>query len=117
MSQSCAARAFSCSTTRSAACVTAMPVAKVTREPPVRCENPIALVSPTTGRTFSIGMPSTSAAIIAIAAREPPISGLPETTLAVPSSLICTAPEDSPPILNQKPQAMPRPWFGPSGAA
>ena len=73
-------------------------------------------VSPTTGRTFSIGMPSTSAHIIAIEAREPPISGLPVTMETEPSSFTCTEPEDSPPMLNQKPEAMPRPWFGPSGA-
>jgi hypothetical protein len=32
-------------------------------------------------------MPSVSAAIIAIEARDPPISGLPEATLIEPSSL------------------------------
>ncbi len=114
MSQIIAARCFSCSTTFSAAWVAAMPVAKVTRLPPVRNENPIELVSPTIGRTFSTGMPSTSAAIIAIEAREPPMSGLPDTTTAVPSSLMCTAALDSPPMLNQKPEATPRPWLGPS---
>ncbi len=92
-----------------------MPVAKVTRLPPVRNEKPIELVSPTIGRTFSTGMPSTSAAIIAIEAREPPMSGLPDTTTAVPSSLMWQAALDSPPMLNQKPEAMPRPWLGPSG--
>ena len=89
--------------------MTAIPVANVTRLPPVTWLNPIEAVSPTIGRTFSTGMPSTSAAIMAIEAREPPISGLPETIVAVPSSLMWQAPEDSPPMLNQKPQATPRP--------
>jgi hypothetical protein len=60
-------------------------------------------------------MPSVSAAIIAIEAREPPISGLPDATPTEPSSLTCTWALDSPPTLNQKPHAIPRPWFGPSG--
>ncbi len=34
----------------------------------------------------------------------------------VPSSLTFSASQVSPPKLNQKPQATPRPWFGPSGA-
>ena len=59
-----------------------MPVAKVVRLPPVSMEKPIEAVSATIGRTFSIGRPSTSAAIIAIEAREPPMSGLPVTTTA-----------------------------------
>ena len=54
-----------------------MPVAKVTRLPPVRCVKPIEVVSATIGRTLSIGTPSISATIIAIEAREPPMSGLP----------------------------------------
>ena len=91
-----------------------MPTAKVTRLPPVMPEKPIEAVSPTIGRHFSMGMPSTSAAIIASEAREPPMSGLAETTLTVPSSLTWTAAEDSPPMLNQKPEATPRPWFLPS---
>src|SRR6266851_787362 len=47
--------------------------------------------------------------IIAIEAREPPMSGLPEATLTEPSSLTWTCALDSPPTLNQKPQAIPRP--------
>ncbi len=93
-----------------------MPVAKVTRLPPVVAEKPMDVVSATMARTRSIGRPSVSAAIMAIAAREPPMSGLLETTVAPPSSSTWTAAEDSPPTLNQKPQATPRPWFGPSGA-
>ena len=101
--------------TFSAACTVAMPVAKVTRLPPVTWVKPIEAVSATIGFTRSSGMPRVSAAIIAIEAREPPISGLPEATLTEPSSLTCTAALNSPPTLNQKPQAMPRPWLGPSG--
>src|SRR2546423_9318693 len=53
MSQIIAARFFSSSTTFSAAWVTAMPVAKVTRLPPVRKQKPVELVSATIGRTCS----------------------------------------------------------------
>ena len=115
-SHSLAARAFMSSTSFSAACTTAMPVAKVVREPPVSMEKPIDAVSATIGRTFSTGRPRVSAAIIAMEARLPPMSGLPVTTTAPPSSLMCTAAVDSPPTLNQKPTATPRPWFGPRGA-
>ena len=97
----------------SAAWVTAMPVAKVVRLPPVSMEKPMEAVSATIGRTFSIGRPSTSAAIIAMEAREPPMSGLPVITTALPSSLTFTAAVLSPPTLNQKPTATPRPWLGP----
>ena len=61
-------------------------------------------------------MPSASAAMIAIDAREPPMSGFGSTTTAVPSSLMCTAALVCPPMLNQKPEATPRPWLGPSSA-
>ena len=53
-------------------------------------------------------MPSSSAAIIASAAREPPMSGLPEMTVTVPSSPTCAAALESAPTLNQKPAATPR---------
>jgi hypothetical protein len=39
--------------------------------------------------------------LIAIEAREPPMSGLPVATTTVPSSLTCTVALDSPPPLNQ----------------
>jgi hypothetical protein len=39
--------------------------------------------------------------MIAIEAREPPMSGLPVATTTVPSSLTCTVALDSPPPLNQ----------------
>jgi len=109
MSQVIAARFLSSATTCSAACTTAMPLAKVTRLSPVRNVQATELVSATIGRTRSIGIPSTSAAIMASEACEPLISGLPDTTTAVPSSLMCTAALDLPPMLNQKPEATPRP--------
>ena len=55
MSQIIAARCFSWSTTFSAAMVAAMPVAKVTRQPPVTWVKPIDAVSATIVRTFRPG--------------------------------------------------------------
>ncbi len=49
-------------------------------------------------------------------ARDPPISGVPTDKAAVPSLLRFSDTQVWPPKLNQKPHAMPRPWFGPSGA-
>ena len=76
-------------------------IVAVRHPPPEEKDSPIAVVSPTTGRTCSNGMCSTSATIIAIEAREPPISGWPSVTVTVPSSLTCTAALDSPPALCQ----------------
>ena len=45
----------------------------------------------------------------AIEAREPPTSGWPVVTTTLPSSVILTCALDSPPALNQKPLATPRP--------
>ncbi len=58
-------------------------------------------------------MPSTSAAIIAIEARLPPISTEPVITLAVPSLWTLTTAEDWPPAWNHTPMATPRPRLGP----
>ena len=58
-------------------------------------------------------MPSSSAAINAIDARLPPMSGLPVSTMAVPFSLRLTVALDASPMLNQYPVATPRPWFLP----
>jgi hypothetical protein len=44
------------------------------------------------------------------------MSGVPAISVTVPSSLTLIEHEVSPPMLNQKPDATPRPWFGPSGA-
>ena len=109
MSQIIAARCLSCSTTFSAAMVAAMPVANVTRDPPVTWVKPIDAVSATIVRTLSAGTCSASATMMPIEAREPPMSGLPDTATTEPSSATWTAAEDSPPMLNQKPVAMPRP--------
>ena len=68
------------------------------------------------GLMRATSMPSSSAAIWASAIRVPLRSGLPETRTAVPSSLMLRMALDSPPLLNQKPEATPRPWFAPKGA-
>ena len=52
-----------------------------------------------------------------IEAREPPMSGVPTDSETVPSSESARLTAVSPPWLNQNPQEIPRPWFGPSGAA
>ena len=72
-----------------------------------------ALVIATGADSFAQGlsrsMPSSSAAIMAREARRPPMSGVPAISDSVPSSFSVSATEVSPPMLNQKPQAMPRP--------
>jgi hypothetical protein len=49
-------------------------------------------------------------------AREPPTSTVPTASVTEPSGVTLTSTQVWPPKLNQKPQAMPRPWFLPSGA-
>lgn len=67
-------------------------------------------------RTLSTSMPSSSATIIAIAARLPPATSMvPIISATVPSSLTFSVEVVSLPMLNQNPVAMPRPWLGPSG--
>ena len=44
------------------------------------------------------------------------MSGVPTASATVPSALTFSDTQVLPPKLNQKPQATPRPWFGPSGA-
>ena len=73
-------------------------------------------VSPMLHFTFSYGTPSSSAAIIDSDARAPPTSMVPAVTFTVPSTPMFTSAQVWPPMLNQKPQAMPRPWFLPSRA-
>jgi hypothetical protein len=85
------------------------------RLPPVRNVKPSEPVSPMIGRTFSYGMPSSSAATFVSAARRPPMSGVPATSDTVPSSLIVSDAHVSPPMLNQKPEATPRPCHFRSG--
>ena len=62
-----------------------------------RCRRP-------SGASRSTGMPSSSAAMIAIDAREPPMSGLPVRTTAEPSMFTETIALDCRPALNQKPR-------------
>ena len=61
-------------------------------------------------------MPSSSAATSDSEAREPPTSIVPTASETVPSMPMLRSVQVWPPKLNQKPQAMPRPWFSPSGA-
>ena len=63
------------------------------------------------------GIPRTSAACIAIAARLPPMSGDPSTRLMVPSELTLAVALAGPVPLNQAPAAIPLPRFGPSSRA
>ena len=46
--------------------------------------------------------------IIAMEAREPPMSGLPETSTSVPSSFTASEAELSPPMLNKRRRCEPR---------
>ena len=87
--------------TFSADCVTTMAEAKVTRLPPVRFEKPMLLVSPISTCTLLWSMPRSSAAMLAVEAREPPMSGWPVMTTTEPSSLMLIWALDSPPALNQ----------------
>jgi len=73
-------------------------------------------VSATIGRTRSTGTPSTSAAIMAMEAREPPMSTEPVMMLAVPSMLMFTSALDCSAALCQYPSATPRPCSGFLGA-
>ena len=75
--------------------------AKVTRLPPVRFEKPTVAVSPISTLMRLGWMPSSSAAMLAVEAREPPMSGWPVMTRTLPSSVMLTCALDSPPALNQ----------------
>ena len=68
-------------------------------------------VSTTAGLISSAVSPRVSATIMAMAAREPPISVDPSSRLTVPSGLTVRVQADWPPPLNQKPEATPRPQF------
>ena len=81
-----------------------MAEAKVTRLPPVRLLKPMVAVSPISTETLLWSMPSSSAATLAIEAREPPMSGWPVVTTTLPSSVMLTCALLSPPALNQKPR-------------
>src|SRR5882672_6930005 len=88
---------------------------KAERLPPVRKLKPREPVSPMIGRTFSYSTPSSSAATAASDARRPPMSGVPAMSDTVPSSLTVNDTHVSPPMLNQKPEATPRPCHLRSG--
>jgi len=88
---------------------------KAERLPPVRKLKPSEPVSPMIGRTLSYGMPSSSAATIASDARRPPISGVPAISDTLPSSFTVSDADVSPPMLNQNPEATPRPCHFRSG--
>ena len=66
-------------------------------------------MSAITARTLSTGMPSSSAAIMLMEMREPATSVVPRMMVTDPSVAILSVPVVSPPRLNQKPVAMPRP--------
>ena len=85
----------------------------MTRLPPVRFEKPIVIVSPMMTLTRACSIPSSSATTLAMDARLPPTSGWPVVTTTLPSSVMFTCTEDSPPALYQKPEATPRPRFTP----
>ncbi len=99
-----------------AASTMAMEPEKAERLPPVRKLKPSEPVSPMIGRTLSKGTPSSSAATAANEARRPPMSGVPAMRDTVPSSFTVSETLVSPPILNQKPEATPRPCHFRSGA-
>ncbi len=85
-----AAREQSCLMTASADCVTNGADAKVTRLPPVRLEKPTLAVSPIRTLTRLGWMPSSSAATMAVEAREPPTSGWTAITVTALSSVTLT---------------------------
>ena len=92
-------------------------MAKVVRLPPVTAVNPTESVSTTIGRTSSAGIPSASAACMAIETRVPPMSVEPSTRFTVPSALTLIVQLEGSPTLNQKPTATPRPRLGPVSGA
>src|SRR6185295_11225832 len=98
-----------------AASTTAIEPEKAERLPPVRWLKPKEPVSPMIGRTFSYGIPSSSAATEVSAARRPPMSGVPAISDTVPSSFTVSDTQVSPPMLNQNPEATPRPCHFRSG--
>ena len=84
ISQSIAARAFIDCTISSAAWIAARPVSKAVRLPPVTPVQPMVSVSTTVGDTSSAAIPRISAACMATAVREPPISTEPVIRFIVP---------------------------------
>ncbi len=108
-SQIPAARRQSSLITVRALFTTTIPTEYVVRLPAVTRLNPSELVSEKETRTLSTGMPSSSAAIMAMEIREPATSAVPITTVTVPSGAKVNDPAVSPPRLNQKPVDIPLP--------
>ena len=96
-----AARLIIWSRTSSAALMTAMPVAKAVRLPPVTPVYPTESVSPTEGCTSSAARPKTSAACMARAGREPPMSTEPVTSVIEPLGVTLIVAEEFIPALPQ----------------
>ena len=93
-SQIAAARARMRRMTSSAALMAASPVSKAVRLPPVTPVQPMVSVSTTVGVTSSAVRPRTSAACMATAVREPPISTEPVIRLMVPLLLTLIVADD-----------------------
>ena len=97
-----------------AASTHAIPVLNVTPLPPAPELYPIESVVPIAGLTSAVSNPKISATCMAIATRLPPTSGDPSSKLRVPSALTLITELAGPPPLNQAPEAIPLPLFGPS---
>ena len=95
ISQVMAARAFINRMISSDAWMAARPVSNAVRLPPVTPVHPMVSVSTTVGDTSSAFIPRISAACMATAVREPPMSTEPVTRLIVPSLLTVMVAEDA----------------------
>ena len=116
ISQMMAARAFISRMISSAAWIAASPVSNAVRLPPVTPVQPMVSVSTTVGDTSSALSPRTSAACMATAVREPPMSTEPVIRLMVPSLLTLMVADDACPPCHRYPIATPRPRLGPPSA-
>ena len=90
-----AARAFISLMVSWAAWMAASPVSKAVRLPPVTPVQPMVSVSTTVGDTSSALMPRISAACMATAVRDPPMSTEPVTRLMVPLLLTVIVADDA----------------------
>ena len=116
-SQIAAARALIWRITPCAASIAARPVSKAVWLPLVAPVSAMVSVSTTVGVTSPALRPSTSAACIATAVREPPMSTEPVTRLIVPSLLTWIVAAEVWPPCQRKPTATPRPRLGPPSGA
>ena len=92
-------------------------MAKVTRLPPVTSVCPTESVSATIGFTSSTGIPNVSANCMAIEVRVPPMSVEPSSSVTLPSLFSLASTLEVKPMLNQNPEAMPRPRFLPGAVS